>query len=285
MITVKLKNKHEIPSRWSDFTPQMKDQFVALACAMDDFERGIFTFEQFKLCIVVSLLGIQLHKLKMSGDTFYENAFRISELVTFPYTLTDQEDGSKVVNVNVSLCRNILPELGGHKGYTLDVTPAGVVDCSLTAEQYVDALTLTDLYTKTRSTETLDQLVTVLYGSTRDISILERTAVYYNFRGFLDWLQSLPPYAIIFQHTGRKKGGESPLGLASSIFTVSKQGYGTLKEIKELDLFSYLGVLVQMSIDSIHQLASAGLKAGEISEKTRIPIDLVLLHLNDDIES
>ena len=52
--------------------------------------------------------------------------------------------------------------------------------------------------------------------------------------GMVDWLQSLPPYAIIFQHTGRKKGGESPLGLASSIFTVSKQGYGTLKEIKEL---------------------------------------------------
>ena len=63
MITVKLKNKHEIPSRWSDFTPQMKDQFIALACAMDDFERGIFTFEQFKLCIVVSLLGVQLFDL------------------------------------------------------------------------------------------------------------------------------------------------------------------------------------------------------------------------------
>ena len=281
MITVKLKNKHEIPSRWSDFTPQMKDQFVALACAMDDFERGIFTFEQFKLCIVVSLLGVQLHKLKMSGDTFYENAFRISELVTFPYTLTDQEDGSKVVNVNISLCRNILPELGGHKGYTLDVTPAGVVDCDLTAEKYVDALTLTDLYTKTRSSETLEQLVSLLYGSSRGISILEQTAVYYNFRGFLEWLHNLPQYALIFHTTSKRSGAASPLGLSSSIFTVSKQGYGTLKEIKELDCFAYLGVLVQMSIDSIHQLASAGLKAGEISEKTRIPIDLVLLHLND----
>ena len=281
MITVKLKNKHEIPSRWSDFTPQMKDQFVALACAMDDFERGIFTFEQFKLCIVVSLLGIQLHKLKMSCDTFYENAFRISELVTFPYTLTDQEDGSKVVNVNVSLCRNILPELEGHKGYTLDVTPAGVVDCSLTAEQYVDALTLTDLYTKTRSSETLEQLVSLLYGSSRGISILEQTAVYYNFRGFLEWLHNLPQYALIFHTASKKPGAASPLGLSSSIFTVSKQGYGTLKEIKELDVFSYLGVLVQMSIDSIHQLAAVGLKPGEISEKTRIPIDLVLQHTTD----
>ena len=281
MITVKLKRKHLIQSRWDDFTPEHRDQFIALCCAMDDYERGIFTFDQFKLTIVVSLLGVQLHKLKMSGDTFYENAFRIAELVTFPYTVTPQEDGSQLVSVQVSLFRNILPELGGHKGYTLDVTPAGVVHCDLTAEQYVDALTLTDLYTKTRSNETLEQLVKVLYGSAEGITLLEQTAVYYNFRGFLDWVHKLPQYALIFQSTGKKKGEGSPLGLSSSIFTVSKQGYGTLKEIKELDCFSYLGVLVQMSIDSIHQLAAAGLKAGEISEKTNIPIDLVLLHLND----
>ena len=190
MITVKLKNKHQVQSRWDDFTPEHRDQFIALCCALDDFERGIFTFDQFKLCIVVSLLGVQLHKLNIKGDTFYENAFRIAELVTFPYKLTDQEDGSKLVSVHVSLFRNILPELGGHKGYTLDVSPAGVVQCDLTAEKYVDALTLTDLYTKTRSSEALEQLVSLLYGSSRGISILEQTAVYYNFRGFLEWLHS-----------------------------------------------------------------------------------------------
>lgn len=281
MITVKLKHTYEIPSRWDDFTPELRTQFIALCCVMDDFERGVFDFNQFQICAAFALICVDIEKIHRPGDTLYENAYKLTELLTFPYILRTQEDGSTAASAHICVSRNLLPELGGHKGYTLEVTPAGVVDCDLTAEQYVDALTLTDLYTRTRQTSVLKELVRVLYGSTKDISICEMTAVYYNFRGFLEWLQSLPQYALIFRHTGKKTGGESPLGLASSIFTVSKQGYGTLKEIKELDVFSYLGVLVQMSIDSIHQLAAVGLKAGEISEKTRIPIDLVLLHLND----
>lgn len=281
MITVKLKHTYQVPSRWDDFTPEHRKQFISLCCVMDDFERGITDFKQFQICAAFALMCVDMEKIHHPGEVLYENAFRLSEMLTFPYTLQDQEDGSKTVSAHIRLCRNLLPELGGHKGYTLDITPAGVVNCDLTAEKYVDALTLTDLYTRTRKQAVLEDLVRLLYGSTKDISLFEMTAVYYNFRGFLDWLQSLPQYALIFRHTGKKKAGESPLGLSSSIFTVSKQGYGTLKEIKELDAFSYLGVLVQMSIDSIHQLAAVGLKTGEIIEKTGIPQDLVLLHLND----
>jgi len=281
MITVKLKHTYQVPSRWDDFTPELRTQFVTLCCAMDDFEKGIFDFKQFQICAAFALLCVDIEKIHRPGDILYENAYKLTELLTFPYILQTQEDGSMAASAHICINRNILPELGGHKGYTLEVPPAGVVNCDLTAEKYVDALTLTDLYTRTRKDSVLEGLVRVLYGSTEDITLHEMTAVYYNFRGFLEWLQTLPQYALIFRHTGRKKGGDSPLGLASSIFTVSKQGYGTLKEIKELDVFSYLGVLVQMSIDSIHQLAAASMKAGEISEKTRIPIDLVLLHLND----
>lgn len=281
MITIKLKHTYKVPSRWDDFTTEHHTQFIALCCAMDDFERGILDFRQFQICAAFALMSVDMEKIHRPGEVLYENAFKLTELLTFPYTLQDQEDGSKTASAHICVYRNLLPELGGHKGYTLDVTPAGVVDCDLTAEKYVDALTLTDLYTRTRKVAVLERLVKLLYGSIESISLFEMTAVYYNFRGFLDWLQSLPQYALIFRHTGKKKAGESPLGLSSSIFTLSKQGYGTLKEIKELDVFSYLGVLVQMSIDSIRQLAAAGLKAGEIVEKTGIPQDLVLSYLND----
>ena len=281
MITVKLKHTYLVPSRWDDFTPEHRMQFISLCCVMDDFERGVTSFKQFQLCAAFGLLCVDMEKIHRPGEVLFENAYKLTELLTFPYRIQEEEDGSRTASPYICLSRNLLPQLGEHKGYTLEITPAGVVDCSLTAEQYVDALTLTDLYTKTRTPATLEQLTDVLYGGHDGIDIYEQTAVYYNFRGFLEWLQGLPQYAIIFRHTAKKKGGDSPLGLASSIFTVSKQGYGTLKEIKELDVFSYLGVLVQMSIDSIHQLAAVGLKPGEISEKTRIPIDLVLQHTTD----
>lgn len=281
MITVKLKHTYKVPSRWDDFTPELDKQFISLCCAMDDFERGILDFKQFQLCSIFALMCVNIEKIYQPEDVLYENAFRLSELLTFPYVITEQEDGSKVANLRISLHSNLLPTVGKHKGYTLEVTPAGVVNCNLTAEQYVDALTLTDLYTKTRTTSTLEDLADVLYGGHDGMTLFEMTAIYFNFRGFLDWVQSLPQYELIFRSTGKKKGGPSPLGLSSSIFTISKSGYGTLKEIKELDCFSYLGVLVQMSIDSIHQLAAVGLKPGEISEKTNIPLELVLLHTTE----
>lgn len=284
MITVRLKHTYQVPSRWEDFTPDHDKQFVGLCSAMDDFERGVFSFKQFQICAVFALMSVDLDKVHHPGDVANENIYRLTELLTFPYRIHEQEDGSRAASAHICVHRNLLPELGGHKGYRLDVSPAGVVECDLTAEKYTDALTLTDLYTKTRHQSTLEELVKVLYGGIDGIDLYEMTAVYYNFRGFLEWLQSLPQYALIFRTTGRKKGGESPLGLASSIFTISKQGYGTLAEIRALDCFQYLGVLVQMSIDSIHQLAAAGLKAGEISDKTNIPIDLILPYLTETTE-
>ena len=282
MITIKLKNTYQAPSRWDDFTPEHATIFTALCCALDDYERGVFTFDQLQVAIVLALIGINEQKKGKPTEEFFENIFRFSELLTFPYRLTDNEDGSKTASITVSLFRNILPELGPekHQGYRLDVSTAGVTDCNLTAEQYVDAVALADLYTKTRKVSALEQLTTVLYGSAKGVSPLEMTAVYYNFRGFLTWLKTLPQYDLIFQSAG-KQSAPTPLGLASSIFTLSKSGYGTLKEIKGLDVFTYLGVLVQMSIDSIHQLASAGMKPGEIAEKLHLPLELVLQHTTE----
>lgn len=280
MITVKLKNKFQVPSRWDDFTVEYSQQFITLCCAMDDFERGIYTFDQFKLMTAFSLLSLDIEKIRKPDDIFYENAYRISNLLEFPYEITDEPDGSRTASIHISLFRNLLPQLGGRKGYTLNVSSAGLVDCDLTAEQYVDALALTDLYTRTRNAEALRTLTKTLYGDFEGITEAEMTAVYYNFRGVLEWIRNLPQYGIIFRHNSRK-GESSPLGLSSSIFTLSKSGYGTLKEIKTLDVFSYLGVLVQMSIDSIHQMAQYKMSRSEISEKTNIPLEYVIQYTTD----
>ena len=111
-------------------------------------------------------------------------------------------------------------------------------------------------------------------------------AMHYNFRGILDWIQRLPQYSILFSRASDKKSPASPLGLSSSIFALSKSGYGTLKEIKNLDVFTYLGALVQMSVESIRQLAAAKLSTGQIAEKLNIPVSEILPHIteNDDYE-
>ena len=47
-------------------------------------------------------------------------------------------------------------------------------------------------------------------------------------------------------------------------------------------MFSYLSALVQMSADSIRQLASAGLKASAISDKMSIPVEIVSDYMPND---
>ena len=286
MITVRLKHEYKIPSDWPEFTAEHHGQFVKLCTAIENFEKGLLTFGQFKVSIALAMLDINPDKMRITtGDNekLYENIFRISELLDFPFVLQSNEDGSSTVYIRISLFRNLLPR---GCGYRLDVSPAGLVDCTLKAEQYVDALSLTDLYTRSRSDEALVKLCDTLYGTSEGFSRDEMVAVYYNFRGILDWLHKLPQYSILFSRASRKNGGESPLGLSGSIFSLSKSGYGTLKEIQDLDVFTYLGALVQMSVESIRQLAAAGLKPVQIADKLNLPVSEVLPHVtdNDDYE-
>lgn len=283
MITVKLKNKYCIPSRWADFSLEHQKQFINLCSHLDDFEKGLLSFEQFKVMIVFALLDINPEDMRINektADNLYENIFRIAELLDFPYLLQDNGDGTMTVHIRISLYRNLL------SGYRFEVSPAGLVDCSLKAEQYVDALALMELYTRSRSGEALVRLCETLNGTADGLSRKEMMAVYYNFRGILDWIQQLPQYSIIFSHQNRRSSGESPLGLSSSIFALSKSGYGTLKEIQGLDVFTYLSALAQLSIESIRQLASAGLKPVQIADKLNLPVSEVLPHVieNDDYE-
>lgn len=286
MITVKLKNSYQIPSRWSDFQLSHYRIFVGLCNVIEKFEIGLLTFDQFRLMIVFALMDIDPEKVRISPkrkDGLSENLFRLTELLDFPYVLKDNEDGSRTAYIHISLFRNLIQT---EHGYKLDVSPAGLVECTLTAEQYVDALTLTELYSQTRSDEALTKLCETLHGPAGTLTREEMVAAYYNFRGIIDWIQRLPQYSILFRRHYDKKSPESPLGLSSSIFALSKSGYGTLKEIKDLDVFTYLGALVQMSVESIRQLAAAGLKPGQIAEKLNIPVSEVIPHVtdNDDYE-
>lgn len=301
MITYRLcRHKYRIPDRWGDFTSELSGEFVRLCQAFELFETGKIDFRTMETAVAAALLGIDVRMIPRQNDILAENIFRLTEKLHFPYKFRNNEDGSRTVSVNVVLRTNLLPKIRRFHGYRFNVTPEGMLDCNITAEQYVEALSLMELYGQTRKDEVLDELFGTMYlqGYTEGckvsckvspevarkaacrISYGYKLAVYYNLRGILEWLKMLPDFRIIFTPGEKKNGGSSPLGLSGSIFTLSKSGYGTLKEIQELDLFSYLGALVQMNIDGIYSLQSVGMKAGEIAEKMNLPLELVLPYLS-----
>lgn len=113
MIQIHLKKDYSIPCKWSELTPEDGSRFIALSRAMMDFERGRISFDQFKVAIVTSLLGIQLQKAELT-ENLEDNIFRLTDFTSFPYEL-DRE--SNVVYVKPLLCTNLLPEIGGEPGY------------------------------------------------------------------------------------------------------------------------------------------------------------------------
>ena len=277
MITLKLRKSRQVPNRWHELD---EAQFVRLSGAIADFEAGITTFEQFKVMTVAAILDLKINKLKMT-DTLFENLFRISEQLDFPYRILEKED-RKEVEFRICVNRQMMPKVKQNKGYVFTVD-SGMIETSIVSEQYVDAISVMKLYSSDRSDQTLDMLVKVLYCplpyskenmqkvKLHQFTREQKLAAYYNFRGLLEWIRRIDKYDIIF-NSAEDRPGRSPLGMEGSLYSLSKAGYGVYRDICKLDLFTYLDLLLSMTIESIHSLKGCGLKPTEIAEKLNLTV-------------
>lgn len=281
MMKVTFNKTYEVATQWSELDT---DQFVSLAEAIERFELGACSFDEFRIASVAAILRIDLRKTKLT-DTMAENFFRISEQLTFFYTVTDRED-RKEISFRIILNRQILPEIGRNYGYRFSCQ-YGIADTDMVAEQYVDAIALMQLYGKNHDEPVLDRLVSVLYAPApygietvakvraADMQHRFKIAAYYNFRGILEWIRRLPKYDIIFNRNGSHGSGVSPMGLEGSIYTLAKAGYGDYRQICRLNLFTYLDMLLDQSIESVRTLKGCGLKPIEIADKLHLDIDQI----------
>ena len=277
MITLKLRKSRQVPNRWHELD---EAQFVRLSGAIADFEAGVTTFEQFKVMTVAAILDLKVNRLKMT-DTLFENLFRISEQLDFPYRILEKED-RKEVEFRICVNRQMMPKVKQNKGYVFTVD-SGMIETSIVSEQYVDALSVMKLYSSDHSEQTLDMLVKVLYSplpyskenmqkvKLHQFTREQKLAAYYNFRGLLEWIRRIDKYDIIF-NSAEDRPGRSPLGMEGSLYSLSKAGYGVFRDICKLDLFTYLDLLLSMTIESIHSLKGCGLKPTEIAEKLNLTV-------------
>lgn len=288
MITLRLgKKRYMMPTRWSELSPEDGAKFVSLCKAAGDFESGRITYEQLQVSTVLILLGLE--KINPEEDGYkFENIYRLSRYTDgfFPVTSTDE---GQTATAAVCMTENLLPKIGNFTGYRFRIHDGGVVDCDLRAEQYVDALSLMNEYNQTFNPITLRSLCQCLYVLPYDslksydvdlhFSEAEQLAVYYNFRGILEYIKRIPSYDLIFRGSEKRQGPASPLGMSGTLFGIAKAGYGDIESIRKLDLFSYLGILVQMTVDSIKALAASKLKPGEIADKLSLEVEQVVPYL------
>lgn len=286
MTRVTLGRKtYDIPARWSE----VKDlaQFIRICKVLFDYESGAAGYDELRISLAVAALGLEVGCLKPT-DILYENLFRISEHITFPYTVTDMPDGSTSVGIDILMTDNLLAEISGCRGYRYITSPSGVVDTDLTAQQYVDALQLLQLYSlrlkqgcgRDMLLGVLRALFNTLYRPAEAVEPPEDEliALLYNYRGIMATLQADPDYALIFSkdEPQQRPAAASPVGAQAAIFALSKAGFGDIAQIRSLDVHTFLAAMVQQTIDSIHTLAGAKMGAAAISEKLNLPLEQVL---------
>jgi len=105
-------------------------------------------------------------------------------------------------------------------------------------------------------------------------------AIFYNYRGIMDTIAADPDYDLIF-NTQPAKGAPSPVGPQSSILALSKAGFGTIEQIRALDVYTYLSALVQQTVDSIRALAGSGMKTGEVADRLRLDPEQVAPYMQN----
>lgn len=277
MLYLTLKRKrYALPTSWKEMTPDNSAMFIRMSSFMQAFEAGNIDFEAFKIGLVFAILGIRKGKVSRLSEEFSENIFRLSEQLSFPYRLIEKEDGRTVCELTLMLSDNLIPAIGRTKGYTFHYEPSGHIDCNLTAERYIDTLSFMQAWQNTRQMSALESLAKTLYPGIKRVPEEFMIAAYYNFRGILSWIKAIPAYELIFTAPDRQDESKNPVGLASSIYALSKAGYGSIDNVKDLPLFDYLDLLLQQSIDSIRALAATQMKPVQIAERLGLPTELVL---------
>lgn len=287
MLSVTFRRKvWQFPVRWSELTPEHSRLFIRMASEMADFEAGRTDFDTFTVGMTLAILGIRKVKGGFTG-TFAENIYRLGEQLDFPYRIVTAPDGTKEAILTVNLSENLIPRLRHRRGYSFRYDLSGKMDCSLTAEQYIDVLALMQAWQKTRRRSALESIAATLYPGVnpRRLSDAELYGVYYNFRGILSWIRAIPAYGLIFRTASETEGApaprKAPAGLSSSIYSLAKAGYGSIDDIAHLPLFNYLDLLLQQTVESIRSLAAASLKPTQISSKLDLPVELILEYVKE----
>lgn len=279
MITLTI-NQHiyHIPSKWEECDAAT---FSRLARAMWNFEMGHTDFESFRIEIVAACLGVDIPSTRLT-DFLGVNFFSLSELLTFPYTLHYNSDGTQTAFVEVVMQNNLFPQIRDIEGYKYDTDAAGVIDTTLNAAQYTSGISLLNLqasyiqnYREDLALQLLDTLMRLLYNGKSGADVDERIAVMYNFRGITESIRRDTSYDLIFRKAGQK-AEPSPVGSNSGIFALTKAGYGDFDAVSKMDVHTFLSAMVQQTVDSIHTLQGSGMKPGKIAQKLNLDVEQVL---------
>lgn len=189
--------------------------------------------------------------------------------------------------VDLCFCTQLIPALRidnrNYKGYTI-ATSFGVLTCSLTVLQYIEARELID-----KGENSLPLMAAILYypgkeydsrqaqalaGEFAALSPELLTAVSFNFQAFNNYLFSRTPFALLSKFRPRP---DRPITTDASdaLYDLSKEGLGNARQLERMNVITYLKVLRKKTIDAVRDMKGFGWDKLKISNEVGLPINII----------
>lgn len=189
--------------------------------------------------------------------------------------------------VDLCFCTQLIPALRidnrNYKGYTI-ATSFGVLTCSLTVLQYIEARELID-----KGENSLPLMAAILYypgkeydsrqaqalaGEFAALSPELLTAVSFNFQAFNNYLFSRTPFALLSKFRPRP---DRPITTDASdaLYDLSKEGLGNARQLERMNVITYLKVLRKKTISAVRDMKGFGWDKLKISNEVGLPINII----------
>ncbi|MDA3912285.1 MAG: hypothetical protein PF448_13105 [Bacteroidales bacterium] len=202
------------------------------------------------------------------------------------------------LRIDLSWHRNLVPEFEwlGVKllGPVIDIDNYGLINTSITAGEYVDALGYFNAFLDTKNDKFLIDMLAVLYRiegaeygekfftynkrHLSDVPIKYKKLAFYLIQNLTDFLTNRSGYTFLFSRTKNNDGSEKiSLGAESTIFDLVKAGYGSDEEIRKKNLVVYLNMQVDKLKSFVSECRAYKMKDTEIASKYHIPINTLKL--------
>ena len=189
--------------------------------------------------------------------------------------------------IALCFCAQLIPSvrIGArtYSGYRIE-TGFGMLTCSLTALQYIEAQELIE-----RGEESLPLLAAILYYPEKEyhserahelakvfaqLPIETLTAISFNFQAFNNYLFSKTSFSLLSKFAHKPK---QPITTDASdaLYDLSKEGLGNAKQIEQMNVLTYLKVLRKKTIDAVKDMKGFGWDKLKISEEVGLPISVI----------
>ena len=317
-IDFSCKNKvYSIPNSWDQITPALYLQLIKDILCMS---RGELSPAMLRVNFVCNAMGWNPARIK--DEEALANIAMLSEQVDFILNIAYPDNDAVLADLDLETrklfkkkapekvlgnimaqylrrldyrycvddcwCAQLIPfiQIGKKKilkGYTVN-TSFGVLSCSLTALQYIEARSLLD------HTDSLPLMASILYPDpdTKYSSYLAHqratefanlsTELLYgimlNFRAFNNYLFTKTDFSLLTASRLDEKKLIST-GALESLYNLSADGYGSAEEVEQMNIIQYLTILRKKIIESVRSMHTAEMKITDIEKETGLPIQIL----------